>query len=742
MDAAANVESGYWNLDTEGNIVSAVNKHRFTTTYLPVLPSTTYTIYGVSRIAFYAVSIDTSFLSYEDTVGIYTAYTFTTASNCLFIRIAGTYLLPLGQPLDTSNYYLIPRTYVTVLHKTLADLDLGSDEPAMTYQVNDIAELKDRQADYSQELTIPPTKHNLATLGLPQHIDSQTDFPYRSLECRLFAGEFELAGKGAVLSLDEVTDEGLSCQILGSNASLFDLLEDSPMSALTEPSFTREYGGDLVPAAEPNPWPNGFEFVAAAFTKGAFHHLYEMNPVYMLPVVKDKYLMGKIIEAQGYTWEHNLAAYPAIEANALPVVTLDPDTDSLLSLDCHAHRTIAVSNPAEAKYYFITPQTPNVGGLLATFGTDGSALASPSGTTYTFVNSGKVRIVGSFTRQSGNTNQVWVAINLKPSNGEVTEIWAIVGATGGPYGVDKEIEVQQGDELVMTFLIREYSLGYSISLDIALSEFTSEFVPLYGKVHAPRNLGFDTQFDYFKSFVQRYGLTVKVDHSTKTVHTYTMKQLYDNKVFARDWSDKLVESGRELSFRADGYARSNSIAFKDNDEDSVKDKGTFTVADENLEKEKTLFDMSLEAGLDWGVTTKYASVPVFTVPDLDLADSELNTDAKRLAHAEYSGGKPHLVEISTDTVSMGTGGLDSYDYHRITHVTAQSLIDDYYPELTTRMLVKAKKLVCKFYLKPADIEAFDPFTPVYLKQYGAYFYVNKINNFIFGRLTSVELIKL
>ena len=41
-----------------------------------------------------------------------------------------------------------------------------------------------------------------------------------------------------------------------------------------------------------------------------------------------------------------------------------------------------------------------------------------------------------------------------------------------------------------------------------------------------------------------------------------------------------------------------------------------------------------------------------------------------------------------------------------------------------------------------DIEEFDPFTPVYISYFGAYFYVNKINNFVAKQITKVELIKL
>jgi hypothetical protein len=54
-------------------------------------------------------------------------------------------------------------------------------------------------------------------------------------------------------------------------------------------------------------------------------------------------------------------------------------------------------------------------------------------------------------------------------------------------------------------------------------------------------------------------------------------------------------------------------------------------------------------------------------------------------------------------------------------------------------LVKAN-----FNLKIIDIKDFDFFTPIYIEQYQAYFFVSSINQFNYTRpdLTEVELIKL
>lgn len=77
------------------------------------------------------------------------------------------------------------------------------------------------------------------------------------------------------------------------------------------------------------------------------------------------------------------------------------------------------------------------------------------------------------------------------------------------------------------------------------------------------------------------------------------------------------------------------------------------------------------------------------------------------------------------------------------HIPAQSLVDNYYDKLANKMLVRAKCLSVEMLLTERDIEDLDFFTPIYLKQFGAYFYISKISNFVnSGRLTKVELIRM
>jgi hypothetical protein len=71
----------------------------------------------------------------------------------------------------------------------------------------------------------------------------------------------------------------------------------------------------------------------------------------------------------------------------------------------------------------------------------------------------------------------------------------------------------------------------------------------------------------------------------------------------------------------------------------------------------------------------------------------------------------------------------------------ERLLKSYYK--TYAAAIRKPKLVKEnFLLDPEDIAGFDFEIPVYLKQYGQYFFVKKINNYISGKTCLVELLRL
>ena len=60
----------------------------------------------------------------------------------------------------------------------------------------------------------------------------------------------------------------------------------------------------------------------------------------------------------------------------------------------------------------------------------------------------------------------------------------------------------------------------------------------------------------------------------------------------------------------------------------------------------------------------------------------------------------------------------------------------------SRLLTKTNLRRAKFNLPVYEVAGLKHYIPIYLSQYKAYFYVNKINNYVAGKLCTIDLIKL
>ena len=144
--------------------------------------------------------------------------------------------------------------------------DFGTNKPAMNYQLNNLAELKDRQIDYSRALKLPFTPINCAIFGYANEFDVVTDIPYRKLNCRLFCNDSILAGPGSYLILDQVTDN-FEVQILSGNADFFEQMKAVKMSNV-DFGLIQHY---ITPVINTNVQTSSLFYGVAEFSKSANH---------------------------------------------------------------------------------------------------------------------------------------------------------------------------------------------------------------------------------------------------------------------------------------------------------------------------------------------------------------------------------------------------------------------------------------------------------------------------------------
>lgn len=595
------------------------------------------------------------------------------------------------------------------------NLDLiPGEEPVMNYQVNIIAELKDRNCDYSQAIKLPKTPTNLRVLERMDLFEASTLMPYKNIECRLFSNGFTLAGKSSIFIVDRV-GEYIEGQVLSGNAGLLFTMENRLMED-ADLGYTI-VGSPTIPQWVRRGWAVlGKQFEAYKSFRHYFFNLHETAK--------------RLVELCGYTLDTNLPL-TTIQRDFFSAPSLLPSNDSLEVFTGVASfsRTggVGIGLSDYTSRYFQHNISSNG---LGTFTQVGNAEvgATPYRLKFTSNINGKIKVrvyvSGSKYYDPGGLFSLQCVIYKGGS--EVFNI--LKPPTETVYNIDEnvEIDVEIGDVLYLTTrLDKGTTLNAECSVDMSgsftITEIEADEVPIGGKLYFGNNTGFTTYWDCFKTFCQTYGLTVYADENSKVVKAYTMDKLYENKTIAKDWSDKLSRENQEMSFIIDGYGQNNFIRFEKKED--LEDKGNFYVSNGNLDKWKDLFTIKWESGIDVKPGTyDLAYIPLYEY-DEEIADKK-----------KFVKGKPHLVRFSQ---------VNYNPYFIMNHIPAQSLIDTYYDKLANRMLVNAKCLLVGLLLSERDIEELDFFTPIYLKQFGAYFYISKIRNFIAGdRLTKVDLIRL
>lgn len=233
-----------------------------------------------------------------------------------------------------------------------------------------------------------------------------------------------------------------------------------------------------------------------------------------------------------------------------------------------------------------------------------------------------------------------------------------------------------------------------------------------------RSLGFSTGVDAFKAMLQYYGLTCECNNGQKAVTFHQLAELYDRKDEAVDWSDKLVAGSATRTYALDGYAQSNRILLKENKTLEWSAGTTIECPVAVIDKEQDLFTIGLQGG-------KGHDIAFFKLDDEKVKSQKLN--APQVEVISDTGIQPS--EYSKWLVK----GADVANYEA-------DLLDNYIG--LWQMLQRPLTIVATFNLTTADAVSLDFFKPIYLRQFGRYFYLNEVSNWHKGAVTECTLVAL
>lgn len=649
-------------------------------------------------------------------------------------------------------------------------LDLPLDAPAMNYQINNLAELKDRNASYSQRISLPRTTHNEQAFQFSFVVGSGSCVPYMKFPCQLFYEGALISPAGAVLNIVDVSDTSIGVQILGATVDLFDTLNNTDAKDPGDGMFLLKWYTDTMGQTERYLSGPG-EVKVLYFWLYATLQKNPNFPPFAMEAIRQVGELDKFYPHLNWydlvTWIFDRAGY-SLETDVDPVDQAEmflPCTYPVLADNPKAPRA---SGTGWIRAFTVgTPSGVIWKGLPGVTLSDpvaGRLTIGPKSGTFSWMTLWDTTITFRFSWSNISAIQkssVAVEVTHYKNDGTSAVVLTRSWSTGSFGNASVDIQMEAGEHILVSGTLAVITNpGNSFDMRFPVS-ITAPPVPETSPGDKPQpgltydllaSTGFKSLGDIVKAFVQLFGLTVDVNPVTKVARAYSIQEFYNRRSSSgKNWSDKLIKGkDTKLTFQLSSYAQSNEIKLEDNRDNNVTDSYKFSIPDVNLQPTKLLFQIGFLAGLnqklyDAGTTNKthtLANYPIWTVNRGRMENGEVTETTW-----EYNVlSKPMVVHIDKSDY-MRPGVRVGHTLTRVRLYTAyfknlNYYVPKYYDKLINNILKRPKILQVQILLDSLDIQSLDLFNPIWLEEHGFWFYVSKINNFQAGKISKVDLIRM
>lgn len=648
-------------------------------------------------------------------------------------------------------------------------LDLPLDAPAMNYQINNLAELKDRNASYSQRISLPRTTHNEQAFQFSSVIGSGSYVPYRRFPCQLFYEGALISPAGAVLNIVDVSDESIGIQIIGATVDLFDTLNNTDAKDPGTGMFLLKWYTDTMGQTErylsgPEEAKVLYFWLYATLQKNP-----NMPPVSMEAIQQVRELDKFYPHLNWYdlvTWIFGRAGY-----------SLETDVDSVdrseMFLPCTYPVLADNPNVPKASGTGWIKDTPPGGlagvkwqgspGVTLNDPVAGRLIIDPIPGEFSWMTIWDTTITFSFSWSNTSAIQrgtVAVRVTHYKNDGTDAIVLSRSWTSGSSGSVSVDIPMEAGEHILVSgtllagnFTTDQYDMRFPVSITAPIPRETSPGDRPYPGLTYDllASTGFKSLGDIVKAFLQLFGLTIDVNPATKVARAYSIREFYNRRSSSgKNWSDKLIKGeDTKLTFQLSSYAQSNEIKLEDNKDNSVTDSYKFSIPDVNLQPTKLLFQIGFLAGLNQALYDEYtqrlhtlANYPIWTINRGRMENGEMTETTW-----EYNAlSKPMVVHIDKydymePKVSVGYA-LTQVRLYTARFKSLNYYVPKYYGKLIDNILKRPKILQTQILLDSLDIQSLDLFNPIWLEEHGFWFYVSKINNFQAGKITKVDLIRM
>ena len=595
---------------------------------------------------------------------------------------------------------------------------------ALTRQNNDIADISNRNADFSQNIKIPRTANNTKILETAGLIGRNSNVSYQKNTAQIIDAEtgVHLVINGwAVLLNTDSKDYNLS--IYSGNINFFKAIENITLTecGLTELNHIK----NLANVKET--WTNSslpYRYLIADYN-GKMYHSNKLNIDYQVPSASIKYLWNRIFDFIGFEFEGAIfsneefvdlwLSYPKPVPTTAPVYELITNQNSIF-----IEQPFYDGNALLIRYG-VQPLPTIITGIYINSIPNNWGQKILTAGTYQIVLTGGV--FSPYTNLSYNS----VIFTLRDNLGNLVQT----------------NEIFSGQNLVFNAGV-EYTF-------ILTSNAYSQIFPLTGGFNTIINkligytLGFDQAFidfkvsDFIKEIMMRFALTPFAIPNKNKVKFLTLDEIFQD-TNVQDWSDNFHGVTNE-SYTLSRYAQRNDFKFKYNDSNQKHNDGYIPVANENIKENTTLFSSRIFS-TEPKFSTELVGSNIYSIWNKNVKDNN-TIEYKELDNRFYflrSQLKNEFIEIGSEFL---VGHISSNFYYKESYYRCkwQELINFWYKNIN-KLLDFTKVITANIYLKPFEFSQLQMERMVFINQLGSYFLLNKISNFVPEKVTKVELIKV
>ncbi|PRY51521.1 hypothetical protein B0I27_107107 [Arcticibacter pallidicorallinus] len=640
----------------------------------------------------------------------------------------------------------------------LVDLNEKDNPIALTFAVNDLADIKNRVATGTNNFKCPGTENNRLIFGLSDMDAFTQNQPYRTLPARIIQEGIEIVPSG--IAIIQSAGREFEVQVLSGLVDFVSIIDKKKLSDLVFPEHT--FNLTTVANSQTN----------TAIGHGYIYPIidYGLLPVNgnsidvrnLRPAVFTLGLVTRILGSAGYTYEGGIFSDARLQNEILP-----------FSKDSFDHTEEYVTRMEKYRVQAIVKALPGYEGTSVHYDNN-QVKPIPfeteiidkqnlwNGMEYT----APEKLVLSM-EMSVNINMIF-AEDLSTFMVQIfrSGAWVNVYESRLDYITEKDINsfhdsrlkhtgdypINAGEKIRAGIRYDNSSHGTNnIGFFVVDSFITFEVkdkTVLYGQnVQLSSTLPDVTQLEFLKDWMQRYGLTPIVDNYRKHISFHWMSELYNNKPNAVNWTDKFVDPEDDnAEFTIGNYGQVNFGRYKVDDAvPSSLGVGQFAVNNLTLKSEETPITSIYAA------TISVLRLTGREVAQINKVDPDETDDAKkvykiktqpRVLISKNVSGSGLIFTDGTNTAGRATVSIPYFIKEGFPGLSFEELFSAYYTEVIEYMLKRVRKVTRYVRLNEIDISQLDFFVPVYDENEAQYYYINQIIDYIEGEPAKVELIRM